>query len=278
MKKQTLILILACLTIVAILVFVLVGRDIRATPSIEASSALVVNTKQEKALFAEDVNRAVPIASITKLMTTYLVLEAIHKKSLSWDEMLPLGRLDDPQAVSLYAKTGTKYYSVEDLFAAMLIMSANDAAEALAERVDAEHFTEKMNARAKEFGMSAKTHFSTASGLDKDGDMSMSTAADLMILTKRLLKDYPEVLDTTSRTDYVTKKGDTIHTTNGALQEGVVSGMDGLKTGYTDQAGYCFVGTAVQNGERVISITLGSSTDEGRIKDAKKMMEFGFSK
>ncbi|MBC6310600.1 D-alanyl-D-alanine carboxypeptidase [Listeria sp. FSL L7-1582] len=278
MKKQTLILILACLTIVAILVFVLIGKDIRATPSIEASSVLVINTKQEKEIFAKDVNRAVPIASITKLMTTYLVLEAIHTKALSWDEMLKLERVDDPQAVSLYAKTGTKYYTVEDLFAAMLITSANDAAEALAERIDAEHFTEKMNAKAKQFGMSTKTHFSSASGLDKNGEMSVSTAADLMILTKRLLHDFPEVLDTTSRTDYVTKNGDTIHTTNGALEEDAVSGMDGLKTGYTDQAGYCLIGTAVQNGERVISITLGSSTDAGRTKDAKKMMEFGFSK
>ncbi|WP_430535298.1 D-alanyl-D-alanine carboxypeptidase family protein [Listeria rocourtiae] len=278
MKKQTLVLVLACLTIVAILVFIFFMKDTRAKPLFEATSALVVDAKEDKTLLSQNENKAVPIASLTKLMTTYLILEAVHTKKLAWDEMLSLRYLDDPQAVSLYAKTGVKYYTAQDLFAAMLIMSANDAAEALASQVDEKNFVDKMNAKAHEFGMSDKTHFSSASGLNEAGDISVSTAADLMILTKRLLKDYPEVLETTSRSEYVMQKGDSIQTTNKVLADGLVQGMDGLKTGYTDQAGYCLIATAVQNGKRIISISLGSKNEKERMSDAQTLIDFGFSK
>lgn len=278
MKKQTVILIIAGLTSIAILFFVFMGRDIRATPQVDANNALVVSLKSDKVILEEKADQAVPIASLTKLMTAYLVLEAIHNKTISWDDMVSLERLDDPRAVSLYALSGKKYYSVQDLFAAMMIMSANDGAQSLGAHLDGEHFTEKMMQKAREIGMSKKTNFSSASGLDVDGKESMSTASDLMILTKKLISDYPEILDITSRTKYVTQSDDTIHTTNQVLQDGGVQGMDGFKTGYTDQAGYCMIATAVQNEDRIISITLGSKTDEDRIKATETMMDYGFSK
>lgn len=278
MKKQMVILCLACLTIIAILFFIFWGEGIRTTPKIEATSALVINTKSEEPIFKKGENEVVPIASLTKLMTAYLVLEAVHKKTISWSEVLPLKRLDDPRAVSLYAQTGTKYYTVQDLFAAMLIMSANDAAEALAERIDGTNFIKNMNAKAKAIGMSSETKYGSASGLDEAGETSVSTANDLLTLSKRLIQDFPEVLDITSRTEYVIQKGSTIHTTNQVLAKGSVDGMDGLKTGFTDQAGYCLIATAVQNGERVIVITLGSKTDGARAKAVEKLMDYGFSK
>ncbi|MBC1335798.1 D-alanyl-D-alanine carboxypeptidase [Listeria booriae] len=277
MKKQSVILLVAMLTIIAILVLVFWNKGMNAAPTVNANSALLVSLKHDKTLFEENTDQKVPIASLTKLMTAYLVLESIHNKQLSWDEGLTLKRLDDPRAVSLQAKTGKTYYSVQDLFATMMIMSANDAAEALAERVNSTDFVGEMNAKAKELGLK-QTKYVNATGLDSNGEESMSTASDLLILAKELISDYPEILETTSRTSYVTKDGNTIHTTNDLLQENEVDGLDGLKTGFTDQAGYCLIATAVQNGDRLIAVVLGSRTDNNRMKSAETLLDYGFSK
>ncbi|MBC1565852.1 D-alanyl-D-alanine carboxypeptidase family protein [Listeria booriae] len=277
MKKQSVILLVAMLTIIAILVLVFWNKGMNAAPTVNANSALLVSLKHDKTLFEENTDQKVPIASLTKLMTAYLVLESIHNKQLSWDEGLTLKRLDDPRAVSLQARTGKTYYSVQDLFATMMIMSANDAAEALAERVNSTDFVGEMNAKAKELGLK-KTKYVNATGLDNNGEESMSTAGDLLILAKELISDYPEILETTSRTSYVTKDGNTVHTTNDLLQENEVDGLDGLKTGFTDQAGYCLIATAVQNGDRLIAVVLGSRTDNNRMKSAETLLDYGFSK
>lgn len=277
MKKQSVILLVAMLTIIAILVLVFWNKGMNAAPTVNTNSALLVSLKHDKTLFEENTDQKVPIASLTKLMTAYLVLESIHNKQLSWDEGLTLKRLDDPRAVSLQAKTGRTYYSVQDLFATMMIMSANDAAEALAERVNSTDFVGEMNAKAKELGLK-KTKYVNATGLDNNGEESMSTAGDLLILAKELISDYPEILETTSRTSYVTKDGNTIHTTNDLLQENEIDGLDGLKTGFTDQAGYCLIATAVQNGDRLIAVVLGSRTDNDRMKSAETLLDYGFSK
>ncbi|MBC1560019.1 D-alanyl-D-alanine carboxypeptidase [Listeria booriae] len=277
MKKQSVILLVAMLTIIAILVLVFWNKGMNAAPTVNANSALLVSLKHDKTLFEENTDQKVPIASLTKLMTAYLVLESIHNKQLSWEEGLTLKRLDDPRAVSLQARTGKTYYSVQDLFATMMIMSANDAAEALAERVNSTDFVGEMNAKAKELGLK-KTKYVNATGLDSDGEESMSTAGDLLILAKELISDYPEILETTSRTSYVTKDGNTVHTTNDLLQENEVDGLDGLKTGFTDQAGYCLIATAVQNGDRLIAVVLGSRTDNNRMKSAETLLDYGFSK
>ncbi|MBC1976333.1 D-alanyl-D-alanine carboxypeptidase family protein [Listeria booriae] len=277
MKKQSVILLVAMLTIIAILVLVFWNKGMNAAPTVKANSALLVSLKHDKTLFEENTDQKVPIASLTKLMTAYLVLESIHNKQLSWDEGLTLKRLDDPRAVSLQARTGKTYYSVQDLFATMMIMSANDAAEALAERVNSTDFVGEMNAKAKELGLK-KTKYVNATGLDNNGEESMSTAGDLLILAKELISDYPEILETTSRTSYVTKDGNTVHTTNDLLQENAVDGLDGLKTGFTDQAGYCLIATAVQNGDRLIAVVLGSRTDNNRMKSAETLLDYGFSK
>ncbi|MBC2161464.1 D-alanyl-D-alanine carboxypeptidase family protein [Listeria booriae] len=277
MKKQSVILLVAMLTIIAILVLVFWNKGMNAAPTVNANSALLVSLKHDKTLFEENTDQKVPIASLTKLMTAYLVLESIHNKQLSWDEGLTLKRLDDPRAVSLQARTGKTYYSVQDLFATMMIMSANDAAEALAERLNSTDFVGEMNAKAKELGLK-KTKYVNATGLDSNGEESMSTAGDLLILAKELISDYPEILETTSRTSYVTKDGNTVHTTNDLLQENEVDGLDGLKTGFTDQAGYCLIATAVQNGDRLIAVVLGSRTDNARMKSAETLLDYGFSK
>ncbi|MBF2342023.1 D-alanyl-D-alanine carboxypeptidase PBPD2 [Listeria welshimeri] len=248
--------------------------DNQTNLNVSADAAAVYSMNDKKAISEKNSDKVMPIASITKLMTTFLVLEAVKKGELSWDEKLDLIRLDDPSAVSLYAITKKRTWSVRDLYSAMLLMSANDAAETLGNRLDGADFPKKMNKEAKKLGLSNKTEFVSASGLDVDGEMSVSTTKDLYKLSSELISTYPEVLDTTSKSSIITEKGAKIESTNDLI--GTIPSLDGLKTGFTDEAGYCFIGTAKQNGKRVISIVLNSDTAENRFKDTEKLIKLGF--
>lgn len=257
-----------------------VEQPVDTTPSpdlnISAESAALYNMDDTKPLYEKSPEIVTPIASITKLMTTYLVLQAIHNKTLSWDETLQLEPLDDKAAVSLYMVTNKKTWTVKDLYAAMLVMSANDAAEALGKRLDKTDFPGKMNKTAKKLGLSSKSNFVSASGLDSGGEENVSTSKDLYLLASSLITKYPEVLDMTSKASYKTSSGYTVQSTDALLANKEIDGLDGLKTGFTDGAGYCFVGTAKQNGKRLISIVLKTSTIDARFQDTKTLMAYGF--
>ncbi|MEJ6969610.1 D-alanyl-D-alanine carboxypeptidase PBPD2 [Listeria monocytogenes] len=241
---------------------------------LSANAAAVYSVENGEALYEKKTDKVMPIASLTKLMTAFLVLEAVDNNELSWDERLNLVRLDDPSAVSLYAITQKRTWSVRDLYSAMLTMSANDAAETLGDRLDGADFPKEMNNQAKKLGMSSKTTFVSASGLDVDGKSAVSTTKDLFLLSSKLISTHPEVLETTSKPTVTTDKGAKLESTNDSL--GSIQGLDGLKTGFTDEAGYCFIGTAERGGKRVISIVLDAGTAEKRFKDTEKLMEVGF--
>ncbi|EAE2471624.1 D-alanyl-D-alanine carboxypeptidase [Listeria innocua] len=241
---------------------------------LSANAAAVYSTENGNAFYEKNADKVMPIASLTKLMTAFLVLEAVDNKKLSWDEELDLIRLDDPSAVSLYAITQKRTWSVRDLYSAMLVMSANDAAETLGNRLDDANFPQKMNNEAKKLGLSSKTKFVSASGLDVDGKMAVSTTKDLFLLSSKLISTHPEVLETTSKSSIITEEGATLESTNDSI--GSIQGLDGLKTGFTDEAGYCFIGTAKRDGKRVISIVLDADTAEKRFKDTEKLMGIGF--
>nr|5ZQA_A Chain A, Lmo2812 protein [Listeria monocytogenes EGD-e]5ZQB_A Chain A, Lmo2812 protein [Listeria monocytogenes EGD-e]5ZQB_B Chain B, Lmo2812 protein [Listeria monocytogenes EGD-e]5ZQB_C Chain C, Lmo2812 protein [Listeria monocytogenes EGD-e]5ZQB_D Chain D, Lmo2812 protein [Listeria monocytogenes EGD-e]5ZQC_A Chain A, Lmo2812 protein [Listeria monocytogenes EGD-e]5ZQC_B Chain B, Lmo2812 protein [Listeria monocytogenes EGD-e]5ZQC_C Chain C, Lmo2812 protein [Listeria monocytogenes EGD-e]5ZQ len=241
---------------------------------LSANAAAVYSVENGEALYEQNADKVMPIASLSKLMTAFLVLEAVDNNELSWDEKLDLVRLDDPSAVSLYAITQKRTWSVRDLYSAMLTMSANDAAETLGDRLDGADFPKEMNNQAKKLGMSSKTTFVSASGLDVDGKSAVSTTKDLFLLSSKLISTHPEVLETTSKPTVTTDKGAKLESTNDLL--GSIQGLDGLKTGFTDEAGYCFIGTAERGGKRVISIVLDAGTAEKRFKDTEKLMEVGF--
>ncbi|EUJ29657.1 D-alanyl-D-alanine carboxypeptidase family protein [Listeria cornellensis] len=244
---------------------------------ISAASSALYDIKKSKPLYEENPQVVTPIASVTKLMTAYLVLQAIHNKTLSWDEKLPLESLDDKAAISLYMTTNKKEWTVKDLYAAMIVMSANDAAEALGKRLEGNDFPAKMNKTAKKMGLSNQSNFVSASGLDKDGKENVSTSKDLFLLASGLITKFPEVLDMTSKASYVTSNDYTLKSTDALLANKEIDGLDGLKTGFTDGAGYCFVGTAKQNGKRLITIVLKAKTTDVRFQDTKKLMAYGFT-
>ncbi|WP_341865875.1 hypothetical protein [Bacillus proteolyticus] len=168
----------------------------------------------------------------------------------------------------------------------MVISSANNAAVALAEHISKseENFTKLMNMKAKQLNLSNATHFVNATGLpNAQNKESKMTVLDVATLAQHLLKAYPEVLDITKLTNYtLTYNSSTIITTNKMLDtsndELYFQGIDGLKTGFTDEAGYCFTGTAKQGENRLISVVAGTKEDTKRFIKTKKLFSYGFNK
>ncbi|WP_438315268.1 D-alanyl-D-alanine carboxypeptidase family protein [Sporosarcina sp. FA9] len=240
----------------------------------DEKAILLIEAVTGKVLYKENSTESLPIASMSKLMTQYLVLNAIENGSLSWVSTYePTDYVQQMVGQSGVVKLGMspgKVYTVKELFTAMTVVSANDAAIALAEMVSGteDAFVEIMNEQAQLFGMKATTYF-TASGLDGAyigkgaGYANVSSAKDVAILAQKLIAKHPEVLEFTKITDFTTSDGERLWATNLMLvgMPQAVAGIDGLKTGYTDEAGSCFVSTGVFDGKRYISVVIGVQTD-----------------
>ncbi len=243
-----------------------------------SESELMVNFDSKKIAYKKNAKQVRPIASITKLMTMYLVYEALEKGELEQSEEIELPVLNDVEAVSLrsISNDNKSKWPVEDLISATLIMSANDAAEALGHRLEeSESFPQLMNQKARDLNLSKETHFTSASGLTTEKGESVSTASDLVLLATALIKKFPEVLEKTSLSNLTLTNGTTIYSTNELLNNKYDENIkvDGLKTGYTDKAGYCFVGTANKNGSRVLVVVLGAKNSEQRFVIAENLLK-----
>lgn len=181
--------------------------------------------------------------------------------------------------------------SVRELFEAMAVHSANDATVALAERTAKSEtaFVARMNRKAGQIGLSERTVFANATGLSSrdlegfpaaasEGETVM-TAKDVALLASYLIRTHPEVLKTTSK-DEVVRKGaaEPLRTTNEMLQgqRFGTPGNDGLKTGYTQRAGYCFAGTTKRGGQRLITVVMGADSPEGRFEETKELLAYGW--
>lgn len=255
-------------------------------PVIEANAAILMDAQSGKVVYGKNENVPLAPASMSKMMTEYIVLEKIHNGTLKWNDPVRIG----PNAVnSIGAKINVRVgnrLTVRDLFHAMVISSANNAAVALAEHISKseENFTKLMNAKANQLNLSNETHFVNATGLpNAQHQESKMTAFDVATLAQHLLKTYPEVLDITKLTNYtLSYNGATIMTTNKMLDtsndELYFQGIDGLKTGFTDEAGYCFTGTAKQGENRLISVVMGTNEDTKRFIETKKLFSYGFNK
>ena len=242
--------------------------------AVNAKAIILIDAETGKVLYEENSKDALPIASMSKLMTQYLVLDAIEKGTLTWETTYEpseyvQGVLGQAAFVKLGMTSGNSY-TVEELFTAMTVNSANDAAIALAEIVSGteEAFAELMNAQAKSFGLKESTFFN-ASGLDggyvgKGKDQTnRSSARDVSVIIQKLLAEHPEVLDFTKLTNFETSTGTKLWNTNLMLpgMPQALPGIDGLKTGYTDEAGSCFASTGVFDGRRVITVVIDVEAD-----------------
>lgn len=256
-----------------------------------AKAILLMEAETGKVLYEENSAEPLPIASMSKLMTQYLVLNAIHNGTVTWESTYQPSEyvqsvVKKAGAVKLGMTTGNSY-RVKELFTAMTVNSSNDAAIALAEMVSGteEAFVALMNEQAKSFRLKETTFFN-ASGLDGDyigkgaEQTNHASARDVAVIAQRLLAKHPEVLDFAKMTDFTTSEGARLWSTNLMLpgMPQAFSGIDGLKTGYTDQAGSCFVGTGVFNGKRIISVVMdvetnGEDTTNPRFELTRELIE-----
>jgi len=250
-----------------------------AQVEITSKSALLMDFNTGKIIYSLNENEKLPPASVTKIMTILLTMEAISNGKLT---------MDDKVIVSEYAAGmgGTQIYleagetqRVEDLLRAVIIRSANDASVALGEGISGsnEAFVKLMNDRAKSLGMN-NTHFSNPSGLPIDDHYT--TAYDIALMSRELLK-YSSI--TKYLTSYmedlvVGKKKDSTQTmvnTNKLIKE--YDGITGLKTGSTSEAGYCISASAKRGDLQLIAVILGGKTGAMRFTEAKKLLDYGFA-
>lgn len=256
------------LTILAVVVlavlFIIKDKDARkeADPlNQDAKAAIVMNADTGKILYEKNSKQALPIASMSKLMTQYIILDAISDGRLSWESTYTpsdAAMNQNRHAVKL-GMQANETYTVKELFTAMTVISANDAAIALAEMVSGseEAFVTEMNEYAKQFGL-ANTHFINATGLDEE-ETNTATARDVAAIAKTLIEQHPDVLDFTRMTDFTTSEGVKRWSTNLMLpgMPHAFPGMEGLKTGYTELAESCFVSTGQYDGKRIITVVIG---------------------
>ncbi|MDC3417742.1 serine hydrolase [Aquibacillus salsiterrae] len=271
------------------------------TVDVEAESAILVDAQTGKILFEKNADLKLPPASMTKMMTEYLVLEAINNGEISWDTTTQIS--DYPYSISSnpsFSGIGLiqdKDYTVRQLYEAMAIISDNATTIALAELVAGSEgeFVKMMNAKAEEIGL-PDYQFVNATGLSNEdlGDNypegtdpsadNLMSAKSSAILAYNLVNDYPEALDISS-TMMSELDGRPLENLNWMLpwdnnnfaQFGF-EGVDGLKTGWTEEAGYCFTGTAERDGRRVITVVMRTDSKGARFAETKKLMEYGFSK
>ncbi|MBO8164821.1 MAG: D-alanyl-D-alanine carboxypeptidase [Brevibacillus sp.] len=286
---------LLCASMLSGMTVTVSAETAQAQPNLqlEVKSAILVEASTGKILYKMNENVPLPPASMTKMMTEYLVLEAIKEGKIGWEEKVPvseyafyIARISDSAGV--YLNMGEEH-TVKDLYKAMAIVSANDATALLAEKVagSERNFVDMMNQKAKELGMN-NTHFATSTGLpanelgpyspDTKQDNMMS-ARDAAILARALIRDFPEVLEY-SKIPRLKFRENFEKANYNWMLPGLPSeypGVDGLKTGYTSAAKHCFTGTAMRDGMRLISVVMGADGELKRFAETKKLFDYGFS-
>ncbi len=239
-----------------------------------AKSYILADYKTGQVLYEKNADEKLSIASITKIMTMLLVVEAIENKKLSLNDMVVVTKnaKSSVEEASLWLAVGEKI-SVKDLLKAVAISSCNDAARILAEHIagSEKKFVELMNKRAKEIGMK-NTNFCNASGLDDK--KQYSTARDVAKLAKEILK-YAWITNYTSRVKEKFKNSKfVLSNTNLLLQS--YRGCNGLKTGTTKMAGNCLCATATRNNIFLCAVSLGSKTNKERLQTCTSLLDYGF--
>lgn len=243
----------------------------------DAKSAVLIERDTGKMLFDKNAHEKLPPASMTKIMTMLLIMEEIDKGNLKLDEMVRISeRASSMGGSQVFLEEGEEM-SVEDLLKGIAVASGNDASVAMAERISGseEAFVQKMNEKVKELNLE-NTHFKNSSGLPAEDHYS--TAHDMAVIAKELLK-YEAITDYTSIYEDYLRKGQEnefwLVNTNKLVR--FYPGVDGLKTGYTNEAKYCLTATAVKNDMRVIAVVMGANTVKERNASVSEMLDYAFN-
>ncbi|WP_315069970.1 D-alanyl-D-alanine carboxypeptidase family protein [uncultured Clostridium sp.] len=246
--------------------------------NIEARSALLMEPMSGKILYEKNADEKFAPASVTKIMTMLLTMEAIDNGKINLDDKVTCSENAKKMGGSTMLLDTGEIRTVEELLKGVAIASGNDAAVALAEYLGGTEgdFVDMMNKRAQELGMK-NTTFKNCNGLPADGHLS--TAKDIAMMSKELLR-HPKVLKYTGTYMETISEGrkSPIELVNHNKLVRFFEGCDGLKTGFTDEAKYCISATAKRNGVRMMSVIMGAPTYKIRNRDAGVLLNYGFSK
>lgn len=242
-----------------------------------AKSAIMIEASTGEILFQKNADEKLPPASMTKIMSMLLIMEEIEKGTLKWDEKITASdRASSMGGSQIFLEPGEKM-SVTEMLKGIAIASGNDATVAMAERIagSEESFVKKMNQKVKELGLK-NTNFVNATGLTADNHYS--SAHDMSILARELIK-HEKILEFTSTyEDYLrkdTSKPFWLVNTNRLVR--FYQGVDGLKTGFTNEAGYCLTSTAKKDNMRLITVVMNEPDSSKRSADTTKMLDYGFN-
>ncbi|WP_096438061.1 D-alanyl-D-alanine carboxypeptidase family protein [Alteribacter populi] len=303
------------------------GGNVEASFDASVDTALLVDAETGKILYQSNIDQPLPPASMTKMMSEYLILEAVNNGEISWEQEVPISdynaQLSHDRSLSNVPLRQDETYTVKELYETVAIYSANAATMALAELIAGSegNFVKKMNEKGKELGLGETLReageefgmdnleeianadegdfqFVNSTGLpnrllegnhpegtngDEDNYMSARATGTLAF---HLINDFPEVLDTASISEKKFKEGseDEINMQNwNWMIPGTMYGdldfeaMDGLKTGFTNAAGYTFTGTGEQNGQRFVSVVMKADSEPHRFEETQRLMEYGFN-
>lgn len=285
---------------IAVIMLAGLHMDVEAeAPALEAEAAILVDAETGEIVYQDNIDTSLPPASMSKMMAEYLVHQAIDEQTAAWEDEVEISS----KVAALSTRPGlanvplreSQTYTIEELYEAMAVDSANGATVALAEHLAGSEraFVDEMNAKAEELGMS-DYKFVNASGLNNASmagehpsgtgadEENMMSARDTAILAYSLLHDYPEILDIASEEEVVFGEGTAdeavIENWNWMLPgfEHEYEGVDGLKTGSTNLAGNAFAGTVEKDGRRYISVVMRTDSRDARFSETARLYDYGF--
>lgn len=242
-----------------------------------AVSGLLMDADSGKIIFEKDKNKRVAVASMTKMVAQIIVMENVKAKKIKWDDVVIVSKnAADMGGSQIYIAEGEKI-TVEDLMKGISMASGNDATVAMAEYISGSEnkFVELMNKKVKELGLK-NTVFKNCTGLDEDGHYS--SAYDMAVIARELIVKHPDIFRFSSvYEDYLRENTDNkfwLVNTNKLVR--FYEGADGLKTGHTDNAGYCLAATAKKNNLRLIAIVLGEGNATTRNNETMELLDYGY--
>lgn len=242
-----------------------------------AKSGILIEASTGEIIYEKNKDERLAPASMTKMMSLILIMEAIENKTINLNQIITVSENAANMGGSQIYLEKNEKMSVDDLLKGICMASANDAVVALSETIygSEEEFVKEMNKRAKQLGLK-NTHFMNATGLDVDNHYS--SAYDMALIARELVK-HKKVLDYSSKyEDYLrenTNKKFWLVNTNKLIK--TYDGMDGLKTGYTENAGYCLTATAKRNNMRLISVVMNESDSKVRNSETSEILDYGFN-
>ncbi len=254
-------------------------RGQAADLDVGGKSALLLDVATGTILYEKNPHEPLAPASVTKVMTMLLIMEAIDSGKIHWDDTVTVSEAAAAKGGSqIYLKVG-ETMSVTDMVKSIAVSSANDCACAMAEHLAGSEgaFVDRMNARAAELGMN-DTHFVNCTGLDDEENAKdhLTSAYDIALMSRELMKNHPDITKfTTIWMDTVRDGTFGLANTNKLVR--FYPGATGLKTGFTSNAGYCLSATAERDGLGLIAVVMGSKTSQERFAACKQMLDYGFA-